>query len=154
MAEFDFPPDPEIGDTVVPPNGYTYMWDGVKWKIVPTPGSGGGGGGPSPTYVNTFNTRSGDVALSLGDVIGAGGAPTMSPSFNGLPLAPTADPGTHTTQIATTEFVNQAVGSGVATGGGIPEPLQDSHVYGRGGLVSAWHQVIAADNDIVDGGNF
>ena len=37
-------------------------------------------------------------------------APLLSPSLSGTPLAPTAPYGTNTTQIATTEFVNSALG--------------------------------------------
>lgn len=43
----------------------------------------------------------------------ASGAPTnytVSPTFTGVPLAPTASPGTNTTQIATTAFVTGALG--------------------------------------------
>jgi hypothetical protein len=40
---------------------------------------------------------------------GSGGAPLNSPAFTGTPTAPTAAPGTNTTQIATTAFVTAAV---------------------------------------------
>jgi hypothetical protein len=40
-------------------------------------------------------------------------APLASPTFTGVPLAPTAAPGTNTTQIATTAFVAAAVSTGV-----------------------------------------
>ena len=36
-------------------------------------------------------------------------APTLSPAFTGAPTAPTAEEGTNTTQIATTEFVKTAI---------------------------------------------
>jgi hypothetical protein len=39
-----FPPNPQIGDTYVAPNGYTYTWDGTKWYVT-SGGSGGGGTG-------------------------------------------------------------------------------------------------------------
>lgn len=45
-------------------------------------------------------------------------APAASPTFTGTPVAPTASPGTNTTQIATTAFVTAAVGGG---GGGSSE---------------------------------
>ncbi|MCU6243300.1 hypothetical protein [Enterobacter asburiae] len=38
-----------------------------------------------------------------------GGAPLASPSFTGIPLTPTAAPGTNTTQIASTAFVRAAI---------------------------------------------
>src|SRR5262245_40415055 len=61
--------------------------------------------------VSSFNGRTGAVTLLLADVTGAGGAPIASPSLTGVPLAPTAGAGTSTTQIATTEFVQAAVGN-------------------------------------------
>lgn len=45
-------------------------------------------------------------------------APIASPAFTGIPTAPTATPGTNTTQIATTEFVTAAVAGGGGGGGG------------------------------------
>jgi hypothetical protein len=66
--------------------------------------------------VQTFNTRAGAVTLLLADVTGAGGAPLASPTFTGIPAGPTAVPGTNTTQLATTAFVQAAAAStGVQT---------------------------------------
>lgn len=45
-------------------------------------------------------------------------APKASPTFTGTPAAPTATPGTNTTQLATTAFVEAAVGSGGLPPGG------------------------------------
>jgi hypothetical protein len=59
----------------------------------------------STTGVSSFNTRTGAITLSITDVENAGGAPMASPTFTGVPLAPTASPGTNTGQIATTAFV-------------------------------------------------
>lgn len=56
--------------------------------------------------VTSVAGRSGNVTLAVGDV--AGSAPLTSPAFSGTPTAPTAAPGTSSTQIATTEFVAQA----------------------------------------------
>lgn len=63
--------------------------------------------------VASFNTRIGAVTLTLLDVTGVGGAPINSPSFTGLPTAPTANFGQATAQIATTAFVQQAVQASV-----------------------------------------
>ena len=41
-------------------------------------------------------------------------ASLLDPTFTGIPKAPTADIGTNTTQIATTEFVQTAVSNGIA----------------------------------------
>jgi hypothetical protein len=158
---YNFPDNPAVGDMVTIPSGVTYIWDGVKWKQVRSgdTGGGGGGGGPGTTYVNSFNTRHGDVTLSREDILDAGGAPIMDPTFAGIPKAPTAPTGTNNTQLATTEFVAIAVGTGGGTGGGggVPDAPNDGPIYGRGGgtdMILSWQRVIAADGDTVDGGNF
>lgn len=46
-----------------------------------------------------------------------GKAPLASPTFTGIPAAPTAAPGTNTTQVATTAFVTAAVTASGATSG-------------------------------------
>jgi hypothetical protein len=53
--------------------------------------------------VTTVAGRTGAILLAVGDVSGA--APLASPTFTGVPIAPTATAGTSTTQIATTAFV-------------------------------------------------
>lgn len=90
-------------------------------------GSGGG------TVTSVFG-RTGAVIAITGDYTVAqitGAAPTASPTFTGIPAAPTAVPGTNTTQIATTAFVTAAV-----AGGGLV-----TSVFGRTGAV------VAATND-------
>lgn len=64
--------------------------------------------------VLSFNGRRGAVTLSLADVESAGGAPIASPSFTGVPVVPTAAPGTATGQAASTAFVENAVTAGVS----------------------------------------
>ena len=59
--------------------------------------------------VTSWNTRTGAVTLQGSDVSAAGGALNASPTFSGVPAAPTASPGTNTTQLATTAFVTAAV---------------------------------------------
>jgi hypothetical protein len=54
----------------------------------------------------------GEKTQALGNI---GGAPLASPAFTGTPTAPTAAPGTSTTQIANTEFVALAVADLVAS---------------------------------------
>lgn len=56
--------------------------------------------------VTSVAGKIGAVLLVVGDVSGA--APIASPTFTGIPAAPTAAPGTSTTQIATTAFVTAA----------------------------------------------
>ena len=55
-----FPPNPDIGDTYVAPNGYIYTWDGTKW-YVSSSGTSSGGSGPftvkdEGNIVNTTTT--------------------------------------------------------------------------------------------------
>jgi hypothetical protein len=57
--------------------------------------------------VTSVAGKTGAVSLVVGDVSGA--APLASPTFTGVPAAPTATAGTNTTQIATTAFVTAAV---------------------------------------------
>lgn len=62
--------------------------------------------------VSSFNTRTGAVTLTFGDITGTLGytpAAVNSPALTGVPTAPTASPGTDTTQLATTAFVHAAV---------------------------------------------
>src|SRR5215475_12977291 len=64
--------------------------------------------------VTSFNGRRGAVTLSLADIQGAGGAPINGPAFGGVPTAPTAAPGSSTSQLATTAFVMAAVSNATA----------------------------------------
>jgi len=64
--------------------------------------------------LTSFNTRTGAIVLNSGDVIAALGytpISPVSPIFTGTPTAPTATPGANTTQLATTAFVSNAIGS-------------------------------------------
>jgi hypothetical protein len=100
---YDFPNTPTVGQVITSPSGGEYIWDGIKWTVTGDQGAVGGGG----SGVNSWNTRTGAVVMSLGDVLSVGGAPIVSPAFSGTPLAPTAAPGTDTTQIATTAYVRR-----------------------------------------------
>ena len=64
--------------------------------------------------VVTWNGRAGAVVLTAADVTGVNGALLASPTFTGVPAAPTAAPGANTTQLATTAFVQAAVAAGTA----------------------------------------
>lgn len=61
---------------------------------------------------NTFPNVTGAVTLTQAQINGA--APLADPEFTGIPKAPTAAPGTNTTQIATTAFV-QAIAAETRT---------------------------------------
>lgn len=78
--------------------------------------SGGGAG------VDSVFGRTGEVVAENGDYSVAevtGAAPLASPTFTGVPAAPTAAPGTNTTQLATTEFVQAAAGGANPLQGGV-----------------------------------
>jgi len=84
-----------------------------------------GGGGT----VNSVFGRTGTVIAQTGDYTAAqvvGAAPLASPALTGVPTAPTASPGTNTTQLATTAFVAAALPS-----------VPVSSVFSRTGAVTA-----------------
>lgn len=83
----------------------------------------------STTVVANLHATNSD---QLGGVVATSYALLASPTFTGTPAAPTAAPGTNTTQLATTAFV-QAATSALVTG--------VSSVFGRTGAV------VAATND-------
>jgi hypothetical protein len=62
--------------------------------------------------VSSFNGRNGAITLSTSDVTGAGGAPAVSPALTGTPTTPTAMQGNASSQIASTQFVANAIASG------------------------------------------
>lgn len=83
--------------------------------------TGASSGGGTTTNALTMNnggsgaasgtTFDGSVARTISyNTLGA--APLASPTFTGTPAAPTAAPGTNTTQLATTAFVQAAAGGG------------------------------------------
>jgi hypothetical protein len=67
------------------------------------------------TGVSSFNTRTGAVVLTGGDLTGAGGALLASPVFTGTPSGPTATLGTSSTQLATTAFVQAQLAAGIVS---------------------------------------
>ena len=94
-------------------------------RIIASGGNGSSGGG-TLTYTaaaHTFNNRptfNGNTAWDSGNLVISNYALLASPTFTGTPLAPTAADGTKSTQIATTDFVQNAVGGYLAlavTGG-------------------------------------
>ena len=87
-----------------------------------TSAAGGGGGGGGGGAVSSVFGRTGAVTATSGDYTVSevtGAAPLASPALTGVPTAPTASPGTSTTQIATTAFVeaNALIPAGTAKAG-------------------------------------
>lgn len=93
------------------------------------------------TGVSSFNTRTGAVTLQAADVSGVGGALLAGPAFTGVPTAPTAGTGNQSGQLATTQFVANALqaAGGVSTwngrSGAVTMTLAD--VTGVGGAPNA-----------------
>ena len=77
--------------------------------------------------VVSFNTRTGAVTLALADVTAVGGAPIASPTFTGLPAAPTPAPTDNTTRLATTQYVTAALAA-------LPAPVTSFN--GRTGVIN------------------
>lgn len=61
-----------------------------------------------------YDNSGSDAEVSLSDI--ASKAPLASPNFTGIPLAPTANAGTNTTQLATTAFVQGILSGPTFTG--------------------------------------
>ena len=78
--------------------------------------SGGSGGGLVADAINDGTTTVAPSQNAVFDAL-ALKAPLASPTFTGTPTAPTAPPGTDSTQIATTAFVlaNAPSSSGFST---------------------------------------
>ena len=65
-----------------------------------------------------YDNSGSDVTVSISALAGAGStAGINSPTFTGIPAAPTASSGTNTTQIATTAFVTAAIPAAVDISG-------------------------------------
>jgi len=110
----------------------------------------------SPAALNTLN----ELAAALGDDANfsttvtntlAEKAPLASPTFTGVPVAPTATAGTNTTQIATTAFV--AAATAAAAGDTLPAQTDNAGKYlTTDGSTTSWAEVASgAGYEIGDG---
>lgn len=121
------PVDPESGMLWFDLSGaQLYAWTGQEWVIaVNQPGApgpkgppgdpgprgppgppGAGGIGEAIAGVSSFNSRTGDVTLTLSDITGVGGAPLASPNFNGTPTTPAPASTANSQQIPNVGFIN------------------------------------------------
>lgn len=75
------------------------------------PGEGGGDGTDYSQQISDLQTRMTTAESNINALLiaMASKANVMSPIFSGTPMAPTAEAGTNTQQIATTEFVQTAI---------------------------------------------
>lgn len=72
--------------------------------------------------INMQDYPNNETLMAVINAIDETKADKESPIFTGIPIAPTADPHTNTTQIATTEFVNTAISDAVLRGISPVEP--------------------------------
>ena len=99
----------------------------------------------SPTYDPNLNKTQGVMLRQLVKDLRDSLPPIDSPELTGSPTAPTPTAGDNSTALATTAFVQNAVGSGSAipaTGNGLSEyalgtPPHQSHYIGLGGALTA-----------------
>lgn len=73
--------------------------------------------------VQSVAGKTGTVTLAVADVSGA--APLASPTFTGVPAAPTASAGTSSTQLATTAFVAAAIAALINSAPGALDTLKE-----------------------------
>lgn len=89
------------------------VWfDGADWQELET---GGAGAAEDVTFTPAGGIAATDVQAAI-EELDTEKAAVASPALTGTPTAPTATPGTDTTQIATTAFVQEAIG-GLGGGG-------------------------------------
>jgi hypothetical protein len=74
-----------------------------------------GGTGASTASITSFNNITGYTASGATGTTSSNLVFSASPTLTGTPLAPTASPGTNTTQVATTAFVGAAVTAATGT---------------------------------------
>jgi len=132
------------------------VWNGAAWDPLSTPSGSGtvtsvgivDSGSTEFTVTTTPVTTTGNITLAVATIAGtkidysAGGdldaavvlkAPIASPTFTGVPAAPTAVTTTNTTQIATTAFVQQEIASGTDTFSTALLHIQDQQTNGTSG---------------------
>lgn len=110
------------------------IYGGTVTVPFPVQGEQGPPGPPGPSAVDADATTKGILKLA-GDLGGtadlptvpglAGKAPLASPTFTGTPAAPTAAPGTNTTQLANTAFVQAAIAALIASAPGVLDTLDE-----------------------------
>jgi hypothetical protein len=105
-----FPIDPQIGDTYVAPNGYTYTWDGTKWYV-----SGGGtsSGGTSPITIKDEGVAVNTQTTMLNFI---GAAITATTTGSQVDITITAEPLTTAT---TATLGGVIIGNGITITDGV-----------------------------------
>lgn len=112
------------------------------YNLVANSVSGGtvGGTASALTYDLSSNTFTGTLAQFNTACSDADFAASASPAFTGTPTAPTAAPGTNTTQIATTAFVTAAASS-TSSGTYTPTLTHVLNITGSLAIACQWMRV-------------
>lgn len=113
--------------------------------------------GGSAGAVTSFNTRTGAVVLTAADVTGVGALVNPSVSLTGVPLTPTATPGTSTTQIASTQFVGAAIAAASflpLAGGALTGPVTSSSTLQCTGMLTGGNLTVGSTAIIGAGGQW
>jgi hypothetical protein len=105
-----FPPNPQIGDTYVAPNGYTYTWDGTKWFVS---SSGQTAGGTSPITIKDEGVVVSTQTTMLNFI---GSAITATTTGSQVDITVTAEPLTTAT---TATLGGVKIGSGISINDGV-----------------------------------
>ena len=96
----------------------------------------------------------GGTLTVTGSLSGGIVAPLDSPTFTGTPAAPTASPGTSTTQVATTAFVNAEIANDAPTKtGGGASGTWDISISGNAATATTSTQVVSSSNSITQSFN-
>jgi hypothetical protein len=105
-----FPVNPQIGDTYVAPNGYTYTWDGTKWFVS---SSGQTAGGTSPITIKDEGVAVNTQTTTINFI---GSAITATTTGSQVNITVTAEPLTTAT---TSTLGGVKIGSGISINNGV-----------------------------------
>lgn len=147
MTAIVFPSSPTIGDTFTA-SGKEWQWDGTVWQLLNI-----GTSLHAATHANGGTDR---ITISQSQVTDlstelASKVSSDSPAFTGTPTAPTATAGTNTTQLATTAFVETALGSIDA----LPSQSGNTGKFlGTDGSTASWEAVDALPTQTGNDGKY
>jgi hypothetical protein len=105
-----FPLNPQIGDTYVAPNGYTYTWDGTKWFVS---SSGQTAGGTSPITIKDEGVAVNTQTTTINFI---GSAITATTTGSQVNITVTAEPLTTAT---TATLGGVKIGNGISITDGV-----------------------------------
>jgi hypothetical protein len=106
---------PTVSATAGAATMFSVLFDGTNYNCVAGCAGSGDGGAVSSVFGRTGAVTSNTGDYTFAQVTGA--APLASPTFTGIPAAPTAAALTNTTQLATTAFVTAALAAAGSAAG-------------------------------------